>query len=142
MLQRHDASFLTVFGVLPFALAACTHGTPSDDPRTQSPLVRVATVAPADAADRSFTGIVAARVQSDLGFRVSGWSRAPRQIEGIECFHGAQLDAFLRQTDILVCLLPLTPETRHILNRDLLAKLHRSSPLGRELGGMVTSPIP
>ncbi len=72
MLQRHDASFLTVFGVLPFALAACTHGTPSDDPRTQSPLVRVATVAAADQAERSFTGIVAARVQSDLGFRVSG----------------------------------------------------------------------
>src|SRR5216117_243866 len=65
-------AFLAVFGVLPFALAACTHATPSDDPRTQSPLVRVATVAAADAADRSFTGIVAARVQSDLGFRVSG----------------------------------------------------------------------
>src|SRR5947207_12407673 len=65
-------AFLGVFGLLPFALAACTHATPSDDPRTQSPLVRVATVAAADAADRSFTGIVAARVQSDLGFRVSG----------------------------------------------------------------------
>src|SRR5438094_4183161 len=65
-------AFLAVFGVLPFALAACTHATPSDDPRTQSPLVRVATVAAADAADRSFTGTVAARVQSDLGFRVSG----------------------------------------------------------------------
>src|SRR6059036_34235 len=65
-------AFLAVFGVLPFALAACTHATPSNDPRTQSPLVRVATVAAADAADRSFTGIVAARVQSDLGFRVSG----------------------------------------------------------------------
>src|SRR5438034_7385142 len=65
-------AFLAVFGLLPFALAGCTHATPSDDPRTQSPLVRVATVAAADAADRSFTGIVAARVQSDLGFRVSG----------------------------------------------------------------------
>src|SRR5881397_2179303 len=65
-------AFLAVFGLLPFALAACTHATPSDDPRTQSPVVRVATVAAADQADRSFTGIVAARVQSDLGFRVSG----------------------------------------------------------------------
>src|SRR5213593_2086741 len=63
---------ILVFGLLPFALAACTHATASDDPRTQSPLVRIATVAAADAADRSFTGIVAARVQSDLGFRVSG----------------------------------------------------------------------
>ena len=42
----------------------------------------------------------------------------------------AELDAFLRRTDILVSLLPLTPDTRHILNRDLFAKLNRSSPMG------------
>src|SRR5947208_3460544 len=72
MLKQSDASFLTVVGLLPFALAACTHAAPSDDPRTQSPLVRVATVEAADQAERSFTGIVAARVQSDLGFRVPG----------------------------------------------------------------------
>ena len=42
----------------------------------------------------------------------------------------AQLEAFLRRTDILVCLLPLTPDTRHILNRDLFTKLNRSSPMG------------
>jgi glyoxylate/hydroxypyruvate reductase len=66
-----------------------------------------------------------------LGFRVSGWSRSPRQIDGIDCFCGeAQLDAFLQRTNILVCLLPLTPDTRHILNRDLFAKLDRNSPLG------------
>ena len=56
---------------------------------------------------------------------------APKQIDGVECFHGqAQLDAFLRRTDILVCLLPLTPDTRHILNRDSSHKLNRNSPLG------------
>ena len=56
---------------------------------------------------------------------------APKQIDGVACFHGAgQFDAFLRQTDILVCLLPLTAETRHILNRDVFAKLNRSGPLG------------
>jgi glyoxylate/hydroxypyruvate reductase A len=76
-------------------------------------------------------GANAAEVLRRLGFRVAGWSRGPRQIDDVECFHGAgQLDAFLRRTDILVCLLPLTPDTRHILNRDLLAKLNRSSPLG------------
>jgi glyoxylate/hydroxypyruvate reductase len=75
-------------------------------------------------------GSNAAEVLRRLGFRVSGWSRAPRQIDGIDCFHGnPQLEAFLRRTDILVCLLPLTPDTRHILNRGLFAKLNRNSPL-------------
>jgi glyoxylate/hydroxypyruvate reductase A len=76
-------------------------------------------------------GANAAEVLARIGFRVSGWSRSPKQIKGIECFHGkAQLDAFLERTDILVCLLPLTPDTRHILNRALFAKLNRNSPLG------------
>ena len=76
-------------------------------------------------------GSNAAEVLRRLGFRVSGWSRSPRQIEGVECFHGeAQLDAFLRRTDILVCLLPLTPGTRHILNRRLFSRLSRNGPLG------------
>ena len=43
---------------------------------------------------------------------------------GIECFAGeAELDAFLARTDILVCLLPLTPETEDMLDGRLFAKL-------------------
>jgi glyoxylate/hydroxypyruvate reductase A len=76
-------------------------------------------------------GANAAEVLARIGFRVAGWSGSPKQIDGIACFHGkAQLDAFLQRTDILVCLLPLTPDTRHILNRRLFAKLNRNSPLG------------
>jgi len=76
-------------------------------------------------------GASAARALLHLGFRVSGWGRSQRYLDGIECFHGeAQLEAFLKATDILVCLLPLTPDTRHILHRGLFAKLHRHSPLG------------
>jgi glyoxylate/hydroxypyruvate reductase A len=76
-------------------------------------------------------GADAAGVLHRLGFRVVGWSRSARTVDGVECFHGAaQVDAFLRQTDILVCLLPLTPETHNILNRDVFAKLNRNSPLG------------
>ena len=76
-------------------------------------------------------GASAAGVLRHLGFRVSGWSRSPKRIDGVECFHGrAQLDAFLQGTDILVCLLPLTADTRHILNRGLFAKLNRNSPIG------------
>src|SRR5258707_6293758 len=76
-------------------------------------------------------GANAAQVLARIGFRVAGWSRSPKRIDGIECFHGReQLVAFLERTDILVCLLPLTPDTRHILDRGLLAKLNRNGPLG------------
>jgi glyoxylate/hydroxypyruvate reductase A len=66
----------------------------------------------------------AARLKG-LGFTVLGWSRSPRTIEGIRTFSGDELDAFLAETDILVCLLPLTDETRGILNYDLFGKLRR-----------------
>jgi glyoxylate/hydroxypyruvate reductase A len=76
-------------------------------------------------------GSNAAEVLGRIGFRVSGWSRSQKQIDGIECFHGkAQLEPFLERTNILVCLLPLTPDTRHMLNRGLFAKLSRSGPIG------------
>jgi glyoxylate/hydroxypyruvate reductase A len=76
-------------------------------------------------------GADAAQVLARLGFRVSGWSRSERKIDGIQCFHGeSQLDAFLKTTNILVCLLPLTPDTTHILNRGLFAKLDATSPIG------------
>jgi glyoxylate/hydroxypyruvate reductase A len=76
-------------------------------------------------------GANAAQALRRLGFGVAGWSRSIKQIEGIQCFHGQhQLEPFLERTDILVCLLPLTPDTRHILNRGLFSKLHRDSPLG------------
>src|SRR5205814_6477182 len=56
---------------LPFAWVACGEKAPAD-PRTEAPLVRAASVEGATPGSRSFTGTVAARVQSDLGFRVSG----------------------------------------------------------------------
>jgi RND family efflux transporter MFP subunit len=70
MLRRRAVSFLAAIG-LPFILAACGASS-SPDPRTQPPLVRIGTVEISAPAERSFTGIVAARVQSDLGFRVPG----------------------------------------------------------------------
>jgi glyoxylate/hydroxypyruvate reductase A len=62
-------------------------------------------------------GGATARVLAGLGFPVVGWSRRPKEMPGIEVFHGAAgLDAMLARTDILVCLLPLTPETRGVIN--------------------------
>jgi RND family efflux transporter MFP subunit len=72
MLKRRDVPFLTVIGLLLFVLAACNDATSSTDPRTQPPLVRIEAVEISAQSERSFTGIVAARVQSDLGFRVPG----------------------------------------------------------------------
>src|SRR5438128_8628603 len=72
MLQRRRIAFVAILGLLPFVLAACSDATSSADPRTQTPLVRVATVDTSTRAERAFTGVVAARVQSDLGFRVPG----------------------------------------------------------------------
>jgi len=71
-------------------------------------------------------GSDAAQKLKQIGFNVAGWSRSPKSIDGIECFSGeADLSAFLARTDILVVLLPLTDETRGIINRKLLKGLAR-----------------
>jgi glyoxylate/hydroxypyruvate reductase A len=69
-------------------------------------------------------GSDAARKLRSLGFTVSGWSRTPKGIEGIGGFAGGEgLDEFLARSDILICLLPLTPATEGILNRRTFSKL-------------------
>lgn len=69
-------------------------------------------------------GTLAAERLRDLDFKVAGWSRTKKAVEGVESFAGAsERDAFLARSDILVCLLPLTPDTKGILNKTLFAKL-------------------
>jgi glyoxylate/hydroxypyruvate reductase A len=65
-----------------------------------------------------------------LNFAVSGWSNSPKDIAGVTSFAGqGQLGEFLKQTDILVCLLPLTDATRGILNAELFAQLPKGAIL-------------
>ena len=72
-------------------------------------------------------GVLGQRVAQALRgfeFPVVGWSRTPRQVEGITCHAGAEgLSAFLGASQVLVNLLPLTPDTENTLNRDTLAQL-------------------
>lgn len=70
-MRRSNLIYWSVISVLPLALSACGEKPPSD-PRTAAPLVRVVGVESDVAAARAFTGTIAARVQSDLGFRVAG----------------------------------------------------------------------
>jgi glyoxylate/hydroxypyruvate reductase A len=66
----------------------------------------------------------AARLLVGAGFDVAGWSRRPKDLPGVQSFHGEDgRAAFLARSEILVCLLPLTPETEGILDRDLFQAL-------------------
>lgn len=72
---------------------------------------------------------IARRLQA-LGFPVVGWRRTPAEVDGITCLHGSQgLDQMLHQAHMLVCVLPLTPETTGLLNARNLAKLPRGAYL-------------
>jgi glyoxylate/hydroxypyruvate reductase len=76
-------------------------------------------------------GSDAAEKLAMLGFKVAGWSRTRKHISGVHCYAGApEFDSFLRRTDILVCLLPHTPETTGMINLDLIGKLSRKGPFG------------
>jgi glyoxylate/hydroxypyruvate reductase A len=75
-------------------------------------------------------GSCAAHELQRQGLTVLGWSRSPRQIDGVRCYSGIEtLDTVLSQADILVVMLPLTPQTRGLLTRDRLKKLPRGASL-------------
>lgn len=73
-------------------------------------------------------GSQAAKMLQGLGFPVQGWARSRKALPGVVSFAGpAELPAFLASTDILVCLLPSTPETTGLIDAALLAQLPRGA---------------
>ena len=71
-----------------------------------------------------------AKAVAQFDFPVMGWSRSVKQVEGVRCFAGqTQLPEFLANSKVLVCLLPLTEDTRDILRRDTLSQLQRGGYL-------------
>jgi glyoxylate/hydroxypyruvate reductase len=67
------------------------------------------------------------RALAQFDFPVKGWSRSPKTIDGVQCFSGEVggqgFHDFLAASRVLVCLLPLTPDTQGIMNRDTLSRL-------------------
>lgn len=75
-------------------------------------------------------GLDAARKLQMLGFGLRGWGRTPKTVDAIDYYHGDNgLDAFLTGCDILVCLLPLTPETRGMLSASLFKRMDEATVL-------------
>lgn len=75
-------------------------------------------------------GQACAEALKPFGFCLRGWGLSRKSFPGVEDFTGPEaLDAFLKGTDILVCLLPLTPETENILNARTLSLLRRGAYL-------------
>jgi glyoxylate/hydroxypyruvate reductase A len=75
-------------------------------------------------------GTDAARKLLALGFKVAGWSRRPKALAEIESFSGEQgLEELLRKTHVLVCLLPLTEQTRGIVNAKTLSLMPKGGGL-------------
>ncbi len=76
-------------------------------------------------------GRAAATVLLSLGFKVNGWARGDKPMAGVSTFAGeAGLKPFLNATDILVVLLPLTPNTQGLINYGLLKELRKRNGLG------------
>ena len=71
----------------------------------------------------------AAQALAGLGFPVAGWSRSGRPVDGIEVYGAGRRDAFLARTDLLVCTLPLTPETRGLMDAAFFEGLPRGARL-------------
>lgn len=87
-------------------------------------------------------GTVCAERLRDLDFAVRGWSRSRKSVPGVTSYAGAnEFDDFLGSCDFLICVLPLTPDTHHILNAAAFAKMPKGAyVINIARGGHVNAP--
>ncbi|MEQ8809183.1 MAG: NAD(P)-dependent oxidoreductase, partial [Imperialibacter sp.] len=72
----------------------------------------------------------AGRKLKALGFDVFGYANSRKTVDGIQCFAGeGELSAFLREINVLVCLMPATPETKGVMNKRLFEGMNRGTYL-------------
>lgn len=75
-------------------------------------------------------GGAVARTLAEFGFALSGWSRMPKSIEGVDCLHGSTgLDDVLARSELLLVFLPLTGDTEGLLDGERLARLPEGAAL-------------
>ncbi|AXH12568.1 NAD(P)-dependent oxidoreductase [Halarcobacter bivalviorum] len=75
-------------------------------------------------------GLMSVQKLKENGFSVSGWARTKKEIEGVTTFYEEEgLIQALKGADIVVCLLPLTDETKNLLNKQKLDLLHKKASL-------------
>ncbi|MEP3112231.1 glyoxylate/hydroxypyruvate reductase A [Nisaea sp.] len=74
-------------------------------------------------------GRLVAKTLGGLGFNVAGFSRSGTAVEGVRIFGVDALEPFLHESDVLICLLPLTDETRGLLNAELFSKMPKGAHL-------------
>lgn len=73
-------------------------------------------------------GLASLSLLSRLNYQLNCWTRSPREIDNVNCYSGQDgLSKMLNSTDILISLLPLTPNTQHLLNEKNLSKLPRGA---------------
>jgi glyoxylate/hydroxypyruvate reductase A len=84
-------------------------------------------------------GTCAAERLVDAGFRVSGWSRTPKSVDRVHVYHGdTGLNDMLESADIVICLMPLTSNTRGLINGTRISRMKRGAALINFARGPIT----
>lgn len=123
MMQEYiTLAVLSVFRQLPAYITQARKGTWQPLPQSAARDRRVGVMGLGQ------LGQAALAALKPFGFPLAGWSRSKKALSGVECYYGDEgLEAFVKKTDILICLLPLTAETQGLLDAEFFAKMPAGS---------------